>query len=236
MKVAQRTKRKIRNQFLINLLKERGILNDDSSFLEAFFHPKKTNELPAENLDNIEKGYQLFKKHLEAGRKIYLPVDPDCDGFTSASLFYNYMKDHLQEKYDNEIIYRIPEGKEHGFDSIMNWFPEDGHNSLIVMPDGGSNDVEEHKELYNRGYEILILDHHEVDHFSDCAVVINNQPSSKYSNKQLSGVGVVYKFFEYFEKNENIPNYSQNYLDLVALGMTGDMMEMNNLENRYILT
>lgn len=159
----------------------------------------------------------------------------DCDGITSSALFYNYMKNHLSE-YHNEILYHIPEGKEHGLDSIMDWFPEEGEDSLVVVPDGGSNDFEQHKELRARGYEILVLDHHLCSAPSEDAIVINNQPSERYTNKDLSGVGIVYKFFEYFEKKENLSLYSQEYLDLVALGQIGDMMKMYTLENRYILT
>ena len=173
-------------------------------------------------------------KHLRAGSKIYLLVDSDIDGFTSASLFYNYLMEHFS-KYKPNIEYHIPEGKEHGLDSIMDWFPESGENSLIVIPDAGSNDVEQHKELVAHGYEILVLDHHLVSSPTDSAVVINNQASEHYSNKDLSGVGVVYKFFEYVEQKENMPTYSEKYLDIVALGQIGDMMRMTTLENRFIL-
>ena len=174
-------------------------------------------------------------KHLRAGSKIYLPTDSDIDGFTSASLFYNYLTEHFSE-YQPNIIYHIPEGKEHGLDSLMDWFPEQGDNSLVVVPDAGSNDVEQHRELTARGYDILILDHHLVSTPTDSAIVINNQSSEKYSNKDLSGVGVVYKFFEYIEEKEKLPPYSKDYLDIVALGLIGDMMKMTTLENRFILT
>ena len=218
MKIVKRTKSDIKEDFVKNLLLDRGIINEDKEFCEKFFKPTKENELEPELLDNMEEGYQLFKKHLVNGSKFYLIQDSDCDGLTSASLFYNYVKEHLSE-YNNEIIVHIPEGKEHGLDSIMDWFPENGENSLVILPDGGSNDLEQHTELRARGFEILVLDHHICDRLSKDAVVINNQPSERYTNKDLSGVGVVYKFFEYFEKREGLPNYSQNYLDLVALGM-----------------
>jgi single-stranded-DNA-specific exonuclease len=56
----------------------------------------------------------------------------------------------------------------------MDWFPEQGNGALIVMPDSSSNDYEQHKELKERGYDILVLDHHEADHYSEDAVVVNN--------------------------------------------------------------
>lgn len=236
MKYVKRTKKDITDNFIKELLLDRGIINDDPEFLEKFARPRKeTNELSPELLDNMEEGYQLLMKHLKNHSKIYLLQDSDCDGITSAALFYNYLNDHFSE-YEPDITYHIPDGKEHGLDSIMNWFPENGENSLIVIPDAGSNDVNEHKELHERGYEILVLDHHLVSEITNDAIVINNQSSNKYENKDLSGVGVVYKFFEYLEKKENMPSYSQDYLDIVALGLIGDMMVMTTLENRFILT
>lgn len=235
MKIVKRTKSDIKEDFVENLLLDRGILKKDEDFFNKFFNPTKENELDPALLNNIEEGYQMLMRHLKNRSKIYLPVDPDMDGYSSASLFYNYLNDHLKQ-YEPNFIIHIPEGKEHGLDSIIEWFPEDGTNSLIVCPDGATNDVKEHEELRARGYEILVLDHHLQDAVSKDAIIINNQPSERYTNKDLSGVGVVYKFFEYLERKEGLPAYSEEYLDLVALGETGDMVNMNGLENRYILT
>lgn len=182
----------------------------------------------------MEEGYNLLMKHLKNKSLIRLIVDPDCDGFTSSALFYNYLIDNFSQ-YSPNIVYHIPEGKEHGLDSIMDWFPENGENCLIVLPDSSSNDYEYHKILKDKGYELLVLDHHLAEKYSQDAIIINNQLSEKYDNKDLSGVGVVYKFFEYIESKENLPAYSMNYLDIVALGLVGDMMKMYTLENRFIL-
>lgn len=181
----------------------------------------------------MEEGYQLLKKHLNSDHEIFLVVDPDVDGYTSSSLAYNYLTEVLKENCPT-INYHIPEGKEHGLQTIMDWFPEDGTNKLILLPDSSSNDYKCHAQLKDRGYDILVLDHHEAPRYSEAAIVINNQLSQKYPNKSLSGVGVVYKFLEYFEKREGVPSESQNYLDIVALGQVSDMMDMTTLENRWI--
>lgn len=174
MKYLRKTKTDIKNDFLISLLLDRGIINSDSEFCEKFFNPKKeTNELNSELLDNMENGYNLLMKHLKNHSLIRLPVDPDCDGFTSSALFYNYLMDNFSQ-YEPNIIYHIPEGKEHGLDSIMDWFPDNGENCLIVLPDSSSNDYEYHKILRDRGYELLVLDHHLAEKYSQDAIVINN--------------------------------------------------------------
>lgn len=174
----------------------------------------------------MDKGFYLLKSAIEHNHTIYLPVDPDVDGLTSAAVFYNYCKEIIEPKWGKEIHieYHIPEGKEHGLSTIMNWFPENGNGDLIFMIDSSSNDYKEHKELVEHGYDVCVVDHHEAPHYSVAAVVINNQLSKKYLNKSLSGVGVIYKFFEYWEQQLGWEPYSEKYLDLVALGLISDVM------------
>ena len=189
----------------------------------------------------------MLCKHLSAGNKIYLVIDSDVDGYTSSALLYLYFTDVLSEVFgfDFSISYHIPDGKEHGLQTLMSELTRDKIADLIICADSSSNDYNEHKILSDMGYDILVLDHHEAAEYSKNAVVINNQLSNRYSNKQLSGVGVVYKFLEYVEyqlqkdnlKEEEgfIEPFSQNYIDLVALGEISDMMEMITPENRWIV-
>lgn len=162
---------------------------------------------------------------------------PDVDGFTSAVVFYNYLNDVLKDKFNFEIEYHIPEGKEHGLEVVAPMLENKKIADLIVCPDSSSNDYEYHKTLHDMGYDILVLDHHIAEKYSEDAIVVNNQLSQNYGNKSLSGVGVVYKFFEHFEKKyldvSALPP-SENYLDLVALGQISDVMLMNTIENRFI--
>lgn len=104
---------------------------------------------------------------------------------------------------------------------------------MIVLPDSSSNDYEEHDILSEMGYDIVCLDHHEAHHYSEHAIVINNQLSENYPNKSLSGVGVVWKFLQYYDEMEKW-NYANDYLDLVAFGVISDVMQMITPENRYI--
>ena len=182
----------------------------------------------------MEEGYRLYKKHLENGSKIRLYVDCDVDGFTSAAVFIKYFNTLLKDKYpDVSFTYHIPEGKEHGLRSVMDELTHEKICDLIILPDSSSNDYLEHAILSKLGYDILVLDHHEADKYSENAVVINNQLSEDYPNKAASGVGIVYKFLQFFDAIEGY-DHADYYLDLVALGEISDMMNMQTPENRYI--
>ena len=243
MKYIRKTEKPITDNFLMELLKERGLPIEDNA--DEFFHPTHDNENDPMLLDHMEEGYEMLSKCIKNNGKIYICVDSDVDGFTSAALTYNFLKQApIFHDYEFTIDYHIPDGKEHGLQTIMDIFTNEKICDLIILPDSSSNDYEEHKILKEMGYDILILDHHDADHYSENAVVINNQLSQYYPNKDLSGVGVVYKFFEYFEERYISEHYKlnclspeptiNNYIDLVALGEISDMMNMNTIENRYI--
>lgn len=232
MKYIQRTSKKIIENFLKELLIDREIITEDEDYQSKFFNPTKQNLEDFMLLDNIQKGAVLLENHIKNGSKIYLVVDSDIDGFTSSAVLYNYIKKNFSD-YNFTIDYHIPDGKEHGLDTLMKELTQQKFYDLILCPDSSSNDYECHKELAAMGYDILVLDHHEAEKYSEDAVVINNQLSERYPNKFLSGVGVVYKFLQLLD-TRNGKNDADNYLDLVAAGQCGDMMRLTTLENRFI--
>ena len=86
---------------------------------------------------------------------------------------------------------------------------------LIILPDSSSNDYQYHEELKEIGTKVLVLDHHILDEgtpISSNAVIINNQISSNYQNKELTGAGVAWQFFRYFDSVYNIKRAKNNYL------------------------
>ena len=122
-------------------------------------------------------------------------------------------------------------GKEHGLSKEIEVPPE---TTLLIIPDAGSNDVEQCKELHEKGIDILILDHHICDRENPYAVIVNNQ-NGTYPNKELSGVGVVYKFLQAVDES-NWTDVADRYLDLVAVGNIGDVMDMHSHETKRLCT
>ena len=140
------------------------------------------------------------------------------------------MNCHFPGFVQNNITYRIHTGKQHGL--ILETIPEEV--KLVIAPDSSSNDYEVHKALRERGCDVLVLDHHEAEQISPYACVINNQLCD-YPTKSLSGAGIVYKFCQYIDKKMN-SNYADNFLDLVALALVGDMMDLRDFETKHLVT
>ena len=141
----------------------------------------------------------------------------DNDGFTSGALIYQYIKDIAPSTC---IDYILHEGKQHGLqDHIHTLMETNSDYSLIIVPDAGSNDFKYIEELKEIGIPVLVLDHHITDEkISDNAIVINNQLSPNYHNKELTGAGVVYQFCRYYDKVYNY-NFAEKYMDLAAWGV-----------------
>lgn len=209
-------------QILIN----RGISQPFSNFLTPSF--KSAN--PYNKLDNIDWGVQLLKKHLDMNSNIGIIVDSDCDGYLSAAILWLYIKIIQPEA---NLFYLLHDGKEHGFSSeILKQMPK--NTNLILSPDGGTNDYEEHKKLREMGIDIIVLDHHEADRVSTDAVIINNQLSENFPNKNLCGAAIVYKFCEAYDDIMGY-GFADDFLDLVAFALVADMMDVRNFETQLYI-
>ena len=222
---------KISENYAQNLLKERGIED-----YETFMNPT-INEVQDPNmLTNINVGTELLFKHIKNKSEIIIIIDCDVDGYTSATILWNYLK---EIDPNINLSYEIHSGKQHGLEDIMKRIEDrDNPPDLIILPDAGSNDSEDHATLSKNGINVLVLDHHEFTNTTfnntNHACIINNQSSPEYVNKALTGAGIVWQFCRYFDTKYNY-NFANKYIDLAAFGIISDMADVLSLENRYII-
>ncbi|EJT5937213.1 DHH family phosphoesterase [Clostridium perfringens] len=198
--------------------------------LEDFLKPTRKFELNMYDLINFKESILKFKEKYKDNKYIKVGIiwDCDCDGFTSGAFLYNFLHENFPTI---ELVIYFHSGKAHG---ISDDIKLDEDLDLLFVVDGGSNDYEQHKELKNKGLDIIILDHHSCDRLSEDAIVVNNKLSEAYSNKNLSGVGIVYKYCLGLAKEFKIAKKQvDKFLDLVAIGNIGDSMDMRELETRY---
>lgn len=182
--------------------------------------------------DCIEKGTKMLVSNIQQESNTLVICDCDCDGFTAAALLINYLNDSFPSFVQNNLKWYVHEGKQHGLSDCMDYINQKDFK-FIIVPDAGSNDYELHKELKDRGIDILVMDHHEAEYVSEDACVINNQLSD-YPNKELSGVGVTWQFCRYLDRLLGT-SYADYYIDLVALGNTGDMMSLTSIETKHLI-
>lgn len=219
--------KEINQDYTRELLRERGVEN-----VELYLNPTKECLQDPKYLSNIEKGASLFLSKIGPGKTIFLVQDSDCDGLSSGSIAYQYIKDIAPE---TEIKVSIHEGKQHGLEDCVERILDEDKVDLVIAPDSSSNDKVYADELGEAGIPVLVLDHHIVDNeISENMVVVNNQISPEYINKELTGSGVTYQFCRYVDKILGRTGAEQ-YIDLAALGICGDMGSLLTMENRYFM-
>ena len=219
------------SDYVANLLRARGIEN-----VEDYFHPTRKYLQDPTDLKNIRLAAALYTRIVLNDKppysKVLIVVDSDNDGYTSAAIIYQYTK---RLNCHCKVDYWLHEGKQHGLqDHIGKLLEQDCQYDLIILPDSSSNDAHYHDMLDEINTPCLILDHHLTDvKLSDNAVVVNNQLSPNYKNKDLTGAGVVYQFCRYVDSILG-QNWADDYMDLAAWGIIGDMGSMLEMENRYL--
>ena len=210
-----------------SLLKTRGIEGEE---LQTFFQVGQESLIDPFKLNNMLEACQTVHDNL--GKKIFTLVDCDTDGFTSAAMLVNFLETELKQ----EVDYYVHSDKTHGLQpEVMEKIISGGYE-LVYFADAGSNDVEQCKELSERGIKVVILDHHESCE-NPYAIVVNNQLSEKYSNKSFSGAGIVWKFICAYCSSypQEVRDCANDYLDLLALGNVADAMDMRSNETRYLI-
>lgn len=211
------------------ILTNRGIpYKDISHYLNTTDEDINDYFLLGEN--NLKLAAQELIKAIQQNKQIFMPVDPDCDGYCSCAIFLNYLYKIYPEFVKNNISCWHHEGKQHGLQDCIEKALE---YDLVICLDAASNDLEEHERLTKNNIPVICLDHHEVDTISPYATIINNQ-CSNYPNKDFCGGGITWQFCRYLDSIFKT-NYANDFLDLVALSLCGDMMSRRSIETKHLM-
>lgn len=215
----------IKENFGENLLRARGVQD-----IQEFCHPDESCLQSWRDLENIGRAIKAVELTINDTRPYALIADCDVDGATSSAIIYQYLKRLNPEK---EIQYFIHSGKQHGFSDLVEQL-ENKDWSMIIAPDSATNDGE---YIAHFSCPVLCADHHIKEENSVIPpnmILVNNQTSPRYRNKDLCGAGVTWQLCraldDFFQKD-----LAWDYIDLCALGIVADMMSMLEIENQYLV-
>lgn len=203
--------------------KIRGISNIDD-----WLNPPKKYVHSPYLLDNIEEAVNRIIKAIHKGEKIQIFGDVDGDGIASTGVMYNYLK----ELTDNVSYFHAQRSEGHGIENGLNIIDKD--TKLLIIVDSSSNSVEACKKIKeDMGIDIIVIDHHIIDSNNPYAIIVNCQQGN-YPNKHLSGSAMCYKVCQVLDEYLDL-ELSHNFIDLCAIGLIGDMMDIKDMENRYLI-
>ena len=213
---------KIGENILETVLYNRGIFDKN-----LFINPDNSSDSDLDLIINIDKGIKLIKDNLH--KNILVLVDSDCDGITSGSIMYKYLK---MINPGANISYYLHDGKKHGLTKEFMEYLGGEDVDLIIVPDAGSNDIENIEKIVKvYGADILIIDHHEIEKESKYGTIINNQICDN-TNKNLTGAGMVLRFCEKLNEEYNFD--IDELKNLAMLGLISDTADLTDNEVRNI--
>lgn len=241
------------------IAKIRGI-----SDVDRFLNPTENEMFDPYRLKNIKEAGKRIVRAINNKDRIVVSIDSDVDGITSGTMMIRYLLnrvDNVEYIYSqrssgpgiaeqiavdfvndddlNSDGLIINKSKKDRMELNLSNLEKLSNCDLLIIIDSSSNDVDACKKLKDKyGLDIIIIDHHVIEKENDQSILVNpQQDGCEYPNKDLSGAGVAYKVIEVVEDmiDDELDVDYNKYMDLVAVGMFGDVMRVDVLENRYMI-
>ena len=222
-------------KYIAQLLWQRGVYNLEG--LKEFIDPDAYS--PTSGYASFGQQMKLAIERLKQGwenqEKVTIWGDFDADGVTATSVLWEGLKPFFNQQLSYHIPDRLKES--HGLNEQSLRQLAAAGVTLIITCDTGSTNLEEIKTAKTLGIDIIITDHHTLPSEDPEVVAILNPKylADHHPLYHLSGVGVAYKLVE--SLYESFPDFVEkpveNLLDLVAIGLIADLVELQG-DCRYL--
>lgn len=231
---------------MAQLLYNRGLQTPDEAY--HFLYDKDLSKLVGDprNWKDMRKAVKRITNAIKNGEKIVIYGDFDADGVTSTTLMMDVLT-KLKANVEPYIPHRVDEG--YGLNSKALKTLAEGGAKLVITVDCGIRAVQEVADGQAAGLDIIVTDHHSVGpEIPDAYAVVNPQQEDCPGDTKLAGVGVAYMvaralLLDAFDRNGRKKAHLNTYkrllddlLDLVAIGTVADIMPLNSITNRAIVT
>jgi len=185
-------------------------------------------------IKNLKKVVLRIKKAIKNKEKIILYGDSDLDGITSTII----LKEVINNFKGNITAIYFPDREKDGYGinkKALNYLKKYAPALLIALDCGIAN-FKEVKKAKMMGFEVIIIDHHEIlDKLPDADIIVNpKQKGDKYPFKYFSTAGLAFKFAEVFFNNKMPESLRKNFLELAAMATIADIMPKID-ENKKII-
>jgi single-stranded-DNA-specific exonuclease len=223
------------SELLNTLLQKRGINIGEEA--DAFLNPDYERDFHDPFLmRDMERACVRIFEGLEAGEKILIYADYDCDGIPGAVILSDLFKKVGYKNFEVYIPQRNSEGYGLNLEAIEK-FVHDGVKLLITV-DLGITAVSEIAQAEVDGIDVIITDHHLPPEVLPRAYAILNPKTDDYPEKMLAGAGVAFKlaqgflkkYGEYFKVSKG---WEKWLLDMAGLATLSDQVPLLG-ENRAI--
>jgi len=166
--------------------------------------------------------------------KIILYGDADLDGVAAVIIVKESIKNLGGEISAIYFPDRETEGygiSKTGLNYLKKFSP-----ALFIALDCGIGNFKEVKLAKKLGFEVIVIDHHQViDKLPEASIVVDpKQKEDKYPFKELATAGIALRLSELLLKGKMTESLRQNFLELAAIATIADMMPQEG-ENQLIV-
>ncbi|MDB2614426.1 single-stranded-DNA-specific exonuclease RecJ, partial [Chlamydiales bacterium] len=210
----------------------------DLAKIHEFLYAKLPDLIDPFLMTDMKKGANRVIKALQKGEEILIYGDNDVDGMTGTTLLTDFLR-YLGGQVDYYISSRGVSRNKLIIEALE--YAKEKKSKLIITVDCGITAALEIAKLKEEGIDVIITDHHEpTDKMPHCVATLNPKLlTSKYPNRELTGVGVAFKLAHGITnllsgKIEGKKIDLKRYLDLVAMGTVADMGALQG-ENRILV-
>ncbi|WP_297358363.1 single-stranded-DNA-specific exonuclease RecJ [Thauera sp.] len=199
------------------------------------------NLLPPEALTGTREAAHLLADAIEAGARMVIVADYDCDGATACAVGMRALR-----AFGADVHYLVPDRITlgYGLTPAMVDIAARLEPDVLITVDNGIASVEGIAAARAHGMATVITDHHlPGDVLPEADVIVNpNQPGCDFPSKALAGVGAMFYTMlalraELRERGAfaaaKEPNLA-DLLDLVALGTVADVVKLDH-NNRILV-
>ncbi|MDI6602956.1 MAG: DHH family phosphoesterase [Patescibacteria group bacterium] len=185
-------------------------------------------------IKNFKKAAKRILKAIRNREKIILYGDTDLDGVASVII----LKETIKNLGGEITTIYFPDREIEGYGITKKGLNElkKFTSALLITLDLGIGNFKEVKLAKKMGFEVIIIDHHEIlDGLPEAEIIIDpKQKGDKYPFKGLATAGIVFKFSETLLKEKMTENLRKNFLELTALATLADMMPKENENLEFI--
>jgi len=224
----------IEGQYLPQLLWQRGIRDVEqlAGYLFASqYQPTSAIEFGQE----MQWAVQRLVQAIEREETIAIWGDFDADGVTSTAVLWDGLGQFFPQH--KKLFYYIPNRLTESHGLSKTGIDQLKHVQVIVTCDTGSTNLEEIQYAQSLGMDVIVTDHHTLPELRPPVIAIVNPRSLEKDHPfaSLSGVAVAYKLVEaLYEALPDDPEKPiENLLDLVAIGLIADLVELKG-DCRYL--
>ncbi|MGB9835853.1 MAG: single-stranded-DNA-specific exonuclease RecJ [Candidatus Saccharicenans sp.] len=216
---------------IATLLVNRGIKSASEA---AFFLYGGLNDLHDPFLmKGMKEAVERILRAVKAGEKILVFGDYDVDGMLSVVMLVKALR-----TVGGKVDYLIPERMKDGYGLKVHHLPAviERKTNLVISVDCGIKAFDFVRQAKQNGIDVIITDHHHPgDGLPEAAAILNPVlESSGYPDRNLAGVGVVFKLIQAIFQHLGIKQDLTHYLKLVSIGTVADVAELKG-ENRILV-